>query len=75
LAYGGANPSLPTSAFISVSGPAHPFELNNEMYFVYILKSKKDNNLYIGSTNNIKKRMKEHNGGKVFSTKPRIPSS
>jgi predicted GIY-YIG superfamily endonuclease len=41
--------------------------------WVYILKSKKDNNLYIGSTNNLRKRFKEHNDGKVFSTKSRIP--
>jgi len=43
------------------------------MYYVYILKSKKDNNLYLGSTDNLKKRLKEHNSGEVFSTKSRIP--
>lgn len=43
------------------------------MYYVYILKSLKDNNLYIGSTNNLSRRLKEHNEGKVFSTKGRIP--
>jgi len=29
--------------------------------------------LYIASTNNLRKRYKEHNDGKVFSTKLRIP--
>jgi len=29
------------------------------MFYVYILKSRKDNNLYIGSTNNLRKRLKE----------------
>jgi len=43
------------------------------MYSLYILKSLKDNNLYIGSTNNLKRRLLEHNQGKVFSTKSRIP--
>jgi len=43
------------------------------MFFLYILKSLKDHKLYIGSTNNLKKRITEHNSGKVFSTKPRIP--
>ena len=43
------------------------------MYYVYILKSKKDNNLYMGSTNDLERRIIEHNKGLVFSTKPRIP--
>jgi len=43
------------------------------MFYVYILKSFKDNNLYIGSTNDLKKRFKQHNEGKVFSTKSRRP--
>ena len=43
------------------------------MFYVYILKSLKDDNLYIGSTNDLKRRMEEHNSGKVFSTKIRRP--
>jgi putative endonuclease len=43
------------------------------MFYVYILKSKKDNNCYIGSTKNLKQRVKLHNEGKVFSTKYRMP--
>ena len=43
------------------------------MFFMYILKSLKDGNLYIGSTSDLKRRIKEHNSGFVFSTKPRIP--
>jgi len=39
------------------------------MFFVYLLKSKLYNQLYIGSTNDLKRRLKEHNGGKHFSTK------
>ena len=43
------------------------------MFYVYILGSKRDKELYIGSTNNLKKRFQEHNSGKVPSTKPRAP--
>ncbi|MBU0573199.1 MAG: GIY-YIG nuclease family protein [Candidatus Margulisbacteria bacterium] len=43
------------------------------MFFVYILRSLKDNNLYTGSTNNLERRLKEHNDGKCFSTKHRAP--
>lgn len=43
------------------------------MFYVYILKSKKDGKLYIGSTNDLRRRFKEHNDGKVHSTKSRAP--
>ena len=45
----------------------------NMPYYVYLLKSLKDGNYYIGQTNNIQKRLKEHNNGKVRSTKNRVP--
>jgi putative endonuclease len=40
---------------------------------VYILRSTIDKNLYVGSTNNIRRRLAEHNSGKVDSTKGRMP--
>ena len=43
------------------------------MNYTYILKSKKDSQLYLGSTTDLKKRIGEHNDGKVFSTKSRRP--
>jgi len=43
------------------------------MFYVYILKSKKDHQLYIGSTNDLRRRLKEHNSGDIFSTKARRP--
>jgi putative endonuclease len=43
------------------------------MFYMYILKSKIDGDCYIGSTNNLRKRMEMHNSGKVFSTKLRKP--
>ena len=36
---------------------------------VYILQSQKNNRFYIGSTENIQRRFKEHCDGLVFSTK------
>ena len=38
------------------------------MFYVYVLKSKKDNKLYIGYTNDLKRRIQEHNKGRTFST-------
>ena len=43
------------------------------MFYTYVLKSKKDNKIYIGSTSNLKKRFNEHNDGKVESTCYRRP--
>jgi putative endonuclease len=43
------------------------------MYYVYLLKSKKNNSLYIGYTNNIQQRLKKHNSGKVEYTKKYLP--
>lgn len=38
-------------------------------YYVYVLQSKISGDLYIGYTDNLKRRFKEHNEGKNFSTK------
>ena len=43
------------------------------MFFVYILKSKKDSKYYYGSTDNVNRRLLEHNSGKVAATKNRRP--
>jgi len=43
------------------------------MYFVYIIKSLKTERYYIGSTNNLERRIYEHNIGKMRSTKAYIP--
>lgn len=42
-------------------------------YYVYVLFSEKDGNLYTGYTNDIRERLKFHNEGKVTSTKNRRP--
>jgi putative endonuclease len=43
------------------------------MYYVYVLKSLKDGNLYIGQTSDLNKRLRCHNSGRVKSTKRRAP--
>lgn len=42
-------------------------------YYVYILRSLKDGKLYIGHTNDLRRRIAEHNKGNNFSTKGRLP--
>lgn len=44
-----------------------------DKYFVYILKSLKDGNLYTGITNNLDRRLYEHNLAYKNSTKSRVP--
>ena len=38
-------------------------------YYIYAIKSTKNNSIYVGMTKNINSRLKEHNNGYVFSTK------
>jgi len=42
-------------------------------YYVYVLRSLKDDCFYIGFTNNLKRRFSQHNSGQVQSTKSRKP--
>ncbi len=43
------------------------------MFYLYVLKSLKDSQLYIGSTNDLRRRLAEHNAGESRSTKARAP--
>ncbi|MDO8561986.1 MAG: GIY-YIG nuclease family protein [bacterium] len=43
------------------------------MHYVYVLCSSKDSNLYVGRTNNFRRRLAEHNDGESFATAPRRP--
>ena len=43
------------------------------MYYVYVLKSKKNDFIYIGSTPDLKKRVQSHNTGRNQSTKFYVP--
>ncbi|MBM2820661.1 MAG: nuclease superfamily protein [Candidatus Berkelbacteria bacterium] len=43
------------------------------MHYTYVLQSKKDNKLYTGTTDDLRKRFKEHNDGLSTLTKNRGP--
>ena len=43
------------------------------MYYVYLLRSLKDKGFYTGYTDDLKRRITEHNQGKTKSIKHRIP--
>ena len=43
------------------------------MYYVYVLKSIKDKSLYVGYSNDLKRRFDEHNDLKNVSTKHKAP--
>ena len=42
-------------------------------YFVYVLRSKRDGQYYIGSAENVTRRLSQHNRGKTRSLKHRRP--
>ncbi len=44
-----------------------------DMYFVYVLKSQLDNGWYIGYSEDLDRRLIEHNSGKNISTHARRP--
>ena len=43
------------------------------MHSVYVLRSLKDGDLYVGSSGDVKQRLSQHNEGKVASTSHRRP--
>lgn len=43
------------------------------MFFVYVIKSLKDSSTYIGSSENVENRLKQHNMGKTRSIKSKVP--
>ncbi|MEO9967322.1 MAG: GIY-YIG nuclease family protein [Reichenbachiella sp.] len=46
---------------------------HRKMFFAYVLKNKIDRTHYYGHTKDLHKRLKEHNNGKVRSTKAKRP--
>ncbi|MBU6490978.1 GIY-YIG nuclease family protein [Patescibacteria group bacterium] len=46
---------------------------NKGFTYVYVLASKKDGKWYTGCTNDLRKRLKQHQDGKATSTKNRGP--
>jgi putative endonuclease len=45
----------------------------SNFHYVYVLKSLSDGNLYVGYTNDLRRRMEQHNDGSVRSTANRRP--
>ena len=43
------------------------------MWYVYCLENSKRNYLYVGSTNDLQRRLAEHKQGKSKATKPYLP--
>lgn len=50
-----------------------PPHSNFLMFYFYVLKSLKDEKLYWGYSDDLRRRIKDHNAGKVSSTKTRRP--
>ena len=42
------------------------------MFYTYVLRCR-DGNLYVGSTDNLRRRLTEHQAGRVPATAPRLP--
>ena len=43
------------------------------MYYVYVLQSLKTKEFYKGFTDDLERRLREHNGGKTTSTRKMLP--
>src|SRR3989338_3277895 len=48
-------------------------QLETNMYYTYILQSRKDGKWYTGATSDLRKRLNQHNSGQVRATKGRGP--
>ena len=45
----------------------------SEVFFVYAIKSLNRNYIYVGLTDNIERRVNQHNNGRSKTTKPYLP--
>ena len=55
--------------FVAIINWMNPVRDQSVMHYVYVLKSTRSGRMYTGSTNNLRKRFKEHNDGKSNWTK------
>jgi len=58
---------------VAMAGGLEYFYYIIMLFYTYVLKSEQDNKLYIGWTNDLQNRLKEHNAGRVTATKNRRP--
>jgi len=45
----------------------------SKFYYIYVLRSSKDSNFYVGYTEDLKSRFEQHSKGRVESTRDRRP--
>lgn len=64
-----------STPIISESGPHTYIKIFKIFmkFYIYVLKSEKDNSYYVGSTSSIEQRIKTHNSGNVISTRKKRP--
>lgn len=60
-------------AYGAIRGGPSPLGGTMVEYFVYVIRSIQNNYLYKGMTNNLERRISEHNEGKCFATKKYLP--
>jgi len=77
---GGLKPSATTVTAGLRAGVAELADLpagrqarRTEMFHVYVLRSLRDDGLYIGLTSNLQRRLAQHNAGQVRATRNRRP--
>jgi putative endonuclease len=51
----------------------HPLVYNVDMHYLYLLKSKRSEKVYIGTSSDLKARLFSHNSGQNKSTKSDMP--
>jgi putative endonuclease len=52
---------------------ANDVQSTTTMFYVYVLQSEADWGLYIGMSENLRRRFREHQQGESISTKSRVP--
>lgn len=57
------------------AGPFRYTLVMKDFWYVYVLRSEKDREFYIGSTNDLDRRFAEHQSGKNISTMQRAVNS
>ena len=62
-----------TGAKRLVQGPTLEGASMEGFFYTYVLQSKSDNKFYIGFTNDLERRVRQHQSGQNVSTKRRLP--
>jgi len=68
-----ASPALIGSEEVYFEAREASAVVQNNMFYVYILQSKKDNSFYTGFTEDLKERLEKHNTGTVKYSSTKAP--